>query len=216
MPTLKPVYALAMARPRSFDEDAVVDRAMEVFWERGFERTSVPDLVDATGVHPGSLYRVFGDKQALFATALGRYRDTRAAGIAEALKPDGPVMPRIRTILLGVLEDARTAPVARGCLAVNTACESGPDDQRAIELVRDLFAYIETTLTEALERADARGELKPGVQPEAAARLLSSLTQGLQVLAKVDRDPGRLADAIDLALVGIFDQRPADQPDCAR
>ena len=79
-----------MSRPRSFDENQVVDRAMELFWTKGYEATSVSDLTAELGVHPGSLYRTFGDKHALFLRALTRYRDSQALPLAPTLLAGGP------------------------------------------------------------------------------------------------------------------------------
>src|SRR5580693_289284 len=91
-----------MPRPRGFDSEHVVDRAMELFWTQGYEATSVSDLTAELGVHPGSLYRTFGDKHALFLRALARYRDSQARALAPVLLAGGPVLPRIRAVLLGL------------------------------------------------------------------------------------------------------------------
>jgi TetR/AcrR family transcriptional regulator, transcriptional repressor for nem operon len=78
-----------MPRPRHFDEQDVVDRAMELFWTEGYEATSVTDLTAQLGVHSGSLYRTFGDEHALFVRALGRYRETQAIPLAPASPTGG-------------------------------------------------------------------------------------------------------------------------------
>jgi TetR/AcrR family transcriptional regulator, transcriptional repressor for nem operon len=93
-----------MPRPRHFDEQDVVDRAMELFWTEGYEATSVTDLTAQLGVHSGSLYRTFGDEHALFVRALGRYRETQAIPLAPASPTGGPVLPRIRAVLLAFTE----------------------------------------------------------------------------------------------------------------
>jgi TetR/AcrR family transcriptional regulator, transcriptional repressor for nem operon len=87
---------------RRFDEQDIIDHAMELFWTRGYEATSVADLTAELGVHPGSLYRTFGDKHALFLRALARYRETQARALAPALLAGGPVLPRIRAVLAQV------------------------------------------------------------------------------------------------------------------
>src|SRR5690349_16061930 len=108
-------------RPRTFDHDEVIDRAMTQFWRRGYAATSMRDLQGAVGVLPGSLYGAYGDKHALFLHALERYAEgTRAA--ADELTGDGPVLPRVRALLIGVLEAAADAP-GRGCMLGNTAVE---------------------------------------------------------------------------------------------
>src|ERR1700752_392529 len=95
-----------MPRPRGFDCDHVVDRAMELFWTQGYDATSVSDLTAERGVHPGSLYRTFGDKHALFLHALERYRQSQARPLAPALLAGGPVLPRVRAGLAGPIQVA--------------------------------------------------------------------------------------------------------------
>lgn len=109
-----------MPRPRGFDETHVIDRAMELFWTKGYEATSVSDITAELGVHPGSLYRTFCDKHALFLRALGRYRDTQARALAPALLAGGPVLLRIRAVMIGFIELAARQEQPRGCLAANT------------------------------------------------------------------------------------------------
>src|ERR1700751_6489595 len=118
-----------MPRPRGFDCDHVVDRAMELFWTQGYDATSVSDLTAGLGVHPGSLYRTFGDKNALFLGALERYRQSQARPLAPALLAGGPVLPRIRAVLAGLIELAAEESKPRGCLAANTGGELLPGDK---------------------------------------------------------------------------------------
>src|SRR3984957_11528748 len=93
-----------MPRPRGFDSEHVVYRAMELFWTQGYDATSVSDLTAVLGLHPGSMYRTFGDKHALFLRALERYRQSQARPIAPALLAGGPGLPRIRAGLGGLIE----------------------------------------------------------------------------------------------------------------
>src|SRR5258705_9051265 len=118
----------SVARPRSFDEEHVVDRAMELFWTKGYEATSVSDLTAELGVHPGSLYRTFGDKHALFLRALARYRETQARALAPALLAGGPALPRVRAVLVGFIELAAEQEDPPGCLVANTGGELLPRD----------------------------------------------------------------------------------------
>src|SRR3954470_23121290 len=116
-------------RPRTFDDDDVVERAMHLFWRRGYATTSMRDLTDAVGVLPGSLYGAFGDKHALFVLALERYaEDTRET--AERLRQGRRALARLRALLTAALEAAAEEP-GRGCMLGNTAAESIPDDGKA-------------------------------------------------------------------------------------
>ncbi len=188
-------------RPREFDEETVVDAAKELFWTRGYEATSVQDLVDGLNVGRASLYAAFGDKHGLFLRALARYvADTRA--VTEGLDAEGPVLPRIRAVLLAALHPDR-ARGARGCLLGNTAVERGGSDSASAESVRAGFAVLEDGFRRALERGRATGELPAGVDPAVQARRLVVVLQGLQVVVRAEPEPARLTDAVDAALAGL-------------
>lgn len=115
------------------------------------------------------------------------------------LDHDRPVLPQIRAALLAALVSARDAP-PRGCLLGNTAVELAPDDARATELVRSGFTVIEDAFRAALDQARAAGEIADRGDTGAQARMLLALMQGLQVVARAEVDPTRLADAVDAAL----------------
>lgn len=188
-------------RPRSFDDDELVGDALELFWRRGYAATSVRDLKEGLGVLPGSIYAAYGDKHGLFLRALERY----TAGAKEQavdLRQPGPALPRIRELLLSVLEAARAVP-GRGCLLGNTAAELLPEDAAAGRLVHSGFEALEGGLTQALAAAQRSGEIRAEVDCGAQARLLLALMQGLHLLARAEADPGRLADAVDAALAPL-------------
>jgi TetR/AcrR family transcriptional repressor of nem operon len=191
-------------RPRAFTAETVVDQAKDLFWSLGYERTSVQDLVEATGVQRASLYGAFGDKHGLFLQALRRYTDDGAASLA-GLEHASPVLPALRAVLRGaVLRSDRE----RGCLLGNTIAELVPHDRDATEAARTWLAGMEAAFVEALERAGAAGELRPGVDPTAAARLLVVILHGLRLVAKSEAHPQRLVAAADAAIDGLQRERP--------
>ncbi|MFI6085780.1 TetR/AcrR family transcriptional regulator [Streptomyces sp. NPDC051217] len=192
-----------MPRPRNFDEQDVVDRAMELFWTRGYEATSVSDLTAELGVHPGSLYRTFGDKHALFLRALAHYRDSRAQALAPTLLSGGPVLPRIRAVLIGWIELAAEQDSPRGCLIANAAGELLPADQEVAGSVSDILSVIEDGFLQGLRAAARHGEVSEVLDLPSCAAMLTMLLEGLQVLVKADSDPRRLIAAVDTALTSI-------------
>jgi TetR/AcrR family transcriptional repressor of nem operon len=194
-------------RPRSFDEEQVIDRAMELFWTRGYEATSVCDLTAELGVHPGSLYRTFGDKHALFLRALARYRDSQARALAPALLAGGPVLPRIRAALVGFIELAAEQEKPRGCLAANTVGELLPGDKEAASGVADVLSDVEDGFLQGLCAAARQGEIPGTVDLPGWAAALTMLVQGLQVVAKTDPDPRRLVRGVDAALLALAAER---------
>ena len=179
---------LPRGRPREFDTDAAVERAMAVFWSAGYHGTSLPDLLKATALSRGSLYAAFGDKHGLFLRALDRYIDDALARLDRELDPRKSALAGVRKCLAGYVD--RTSGVAgkRGCLVVATAMELAAHDPEVEQRIRRFFRAMETRLTEALARAQASGELADGVDPRIAARLLVCLVEGMRVVAKTGSD----------------------------
>jgi TetR/AcrR family transcriptional regulator, transcriptional repressor for nem operon len=176
---------------------------MELFWTKGYEATSVSDLTAELCVHPGSLYRTFGDKRALFLLALARYRETQARGLAPALLAGGPVLPRIRAVLVGLIELAAEQEEPRGCLAANSAGELLPGDKDVARGVADALSDVEAGFLQGLRAAAAQGEIASTLDLAGWAATLTMLVQGLQVVAKADPDPRRLIRGVDAVLASL-------------
>ncbi len=187
-----------MARPRTFDEEAVLNRAMLLFWRKGYEATAMSDLVEELGLGRGSIYAAFGDKHQLFLRALGRYLDHQTQLLTTALDEEGPVLPRLRDVLDRLLA-ADAACGNAGCFSVNSIAELLPHDTEVGELARRSTASAEEAFTAQLERAARDGELSPAITPRDAARLLQNLVQGIQIMRKVDPDPAHAASCLDSA-----------------
>ncbi|WP_439382804.1 TetR/AcrR family transcriptional regulator [Amycolatopsis lexingtonensis] len=124
-----------MGRPRTFDDEEVVDRAMQAFWTHGYADTSPAMLAEATGVAKGSLYNAFGSKRELFDRALARYARMGAEVVGEQLSGPGPTREALRSYLHGLV-DADLAADRRGCLAVNSAIELARQDPEIARAVR--------------------------------------------------------------------------------
>lgn len=193
-----------MARSKEFDPDLALRRALELFWERGYEATSMADLVEHLGIARASIYATFGGKHELYLKALERYLGDTDPKIAEALSQPGPVLPAVRALIEHYAEESAGDQARRGCLVVNTAVELAARDAEAARLVEASWAFLEATLTSALTRARAQGELPPGKDPRSLARLLLVLFQGMRVLGRAPADEGRLRDATREALA-LFD-----------
>lgn len=189
-----------MARTKEFDPDAALQRALELFWERGYEATSMADLVARLGVARASIYATFGGKHELFLKALERYLRHTDPKIAEALSQPGPVLPAVRALIEGYAAESAHDRPRRGCLVVNTAVELAPCDAAAARLVEASWSFLEASLTSALTRAQAQGELSPDKDPRALARLLLVLLQGIRVMGRAPADDERLGDAVRQAL----------------
>ncbi|MBN8883673.1 MAG: TetR/AcrR family transcriptional regulator [Salana multivorans] len=192
-----------MGRPRKIDEDTAIDRAMDLFWRQGYRGTSPQDLVDAVGMGKGSLYHAFGSKRELFGRALDRYRDQQAILVDEALARPGPVKERIANALVLMVDMNAADPDRRGCLAVNTAAELAGFDEDATDRVRAMFERTTATFLDAIRTAQAAGELRDDLDPEAVATHLLTTLVGLQLLSKARTDPSALKRSIAVALAPL-------------
>lgn len=189
-----------MARPKEFDPDEVLDRALELFWERGYEATSMADLVEHLGIGRASLYATFGSKHELYLKALDRYLLKADPSPLEFLSRPGPALPLVRALVERYAQDAACDGKRRGCMIVNAAIERLPDDRLVARRVEMAWDGLEAALAAALHRAQAQGELAPDKDPRALARFLFVLMQGLRVVSKAQSDPDRFHDAAKEAL----------------
>ncbi|KUN32433.1 TetR family transcriptional regulator [Streptomyces corchorusii] len=190
-----------MARTKEFDPDAALQSALELFWRRGYEATSMADLVGHLGIGRASLYATFGSKHELYLRALDRYGRTQDPVLTRELSRPGPVLPAVRGLVRRFAAEA-TAEATReqGCLVTNTAVELAPHDREAARRVERSWDTVETLLHSALVRARAQGELAADRDPLALARMLLVLLQGLRVVGKASADPARVRDAAEQAL----------------
>ncbi|MEV5711169.1 TetR/AcrR family transcriptional regulator [Actinoallomurus sp. NPDC052274] len=189
-----------MARTREFDTDTVVRSAMELFWRRGYEATSIQDLVEATGLGRGSLYAAFGSKDGLYETALRRYVEMSSARMTARLERDVPVRDVIRDLLLSLVDEAARDADRRGCLVTNTAVERLPHDAVSGRIVADALGGVRESIAAALTRARERGELPPDADVPGLADFFITAIQGLRVMAKAGPDRRRLAGVVETAL----------------
>ncbi|MFZ6647731.1 TetR/AcrR family transcriptional regulator [Undibacterium sp. TJN25] len=178
-----------MAGIRQFDESAALERALEVFWQKGYGPTSMQDLAEATGVQRGSLYNAYGDKESLFLHVYNQYKTAYLQDLRTAL-----AQPRLDDSLRAFFDFCINSMTAgtptRGCMTTKTATDiqsSGENIQAAIKSMAD---EVEQALTERLSTADALAQLE--LQPAEAARLLATFTRGLVFMERVYQDPARL------------------------
>lgn len=182
-----------MARPREFDPDAALEQAMQVFWAKGYEATSLNDLCEATRLGRSSLYAAFGDKRDLMLRSLDRYSDQGAARFT-ALLSVPPIQAALCKVLDGFIDQITAGPGRRGCFIGNCAAELARGDHEAMARVRRGLARNEAIFREAFARAKTRGELSPAADPAALARFITSGLQGLRLVGKANPDRAVLED----------------------
>ena len=173
-----------MARTREFDPDQALDHAMGVFWQKGFSETSVDDLVEATGVSRYGLYGTFGDKRGLFEAALTRYAERVTATHQQRLRQPDASLPDLVAFWEEMREFSKTPEGRYGCMMACAASEMGPHDSVAAAIVDRFHEESYGWLVHIFRNAVRKGEVRPDLDPESAAHLVSVLHVGWATLIR--------------------------------
>ncbi len=195
-------YRRCVGRPRSFDDDDVVDRAMEAFWTHGYANTSPAQLAEATGVGKGSLYNAFNSKRELFDRALARYDQQVSELRQDLLSRPGTTRECIRSALRFIVDFDLAQPSRRGCLAGNTAVELAGHDPQIAQTIRTMQEHSVAALAARIEQGHRDGDVSPGLDARAFAELLANTLAGLRVMA-MTYDAPTLYRIIDSALATL-------------
>jgi TetR/AcrR family transcriptional repressor of nem operon len=175
-----------MARPREFDESRALEAAMQCFWRRGYEATSLRDLTTAMGLTPPSLYNSFGDKQQLFERALERYLDRttrdRLRRLEETLAPRKALEKFFAEIIGHSVKDRQR----KGCFLVNSALEIAPHDVRCRATIAAQFAGIESFFRRCITAGQDDGTISKAINADDVARLFLSALLGIRVMARTN------------------------------
>ena len=188
-----------MARPKAFDPIEILDKAMRLFWRRGYEATSIQGLVDHLGINRQSLYDTYGDKIALFLRAIERYTETIIRPGLAALEAPGSPLGNVRK-LIAIWAGQATNPDLPGCLITNTITEMSTRDGELSDLTHAAIALIEHRLYRALERAVEQGELHVSTDTQALARFLTGMAQGIHVMGQHTKSRESIRDIVCVTL----------------
>jgi TetR/AcrR family transcriptional repressor of nem operon len=194
-----------MARPREFDEAAVLDAAVNAFWANGYEGTSTRDLARETGLTQPSLYNAFGDKSELFRTCLDRYLLQTMRERIDRLESTLPPGHAVVAFFGEIVERSVADPQRRGCMLVNAAVEVTRDDEALREVVTKEIHHLEQFFFRCMKAAQACGQASLAVAPREASALLLGLLLGVRVLARVTPSRAVLGRTVEpaLALLGL-------------
>ena len=187
-----------MARPRSFDPDEALDLARDVFWQNGFQGTSLDDITAATGLAKPSLYAAFGDKNALFLKVLDRYHASIVANAERVLNQGPSARDAIERWLTGFVPYCSGTKGIRGCLSVNTAADGISDQRDVRDRVERFNRKLEQLLSNRL-RAD-RAQFSDAFDPDAAAHTIMAIYLGLMIMAKDAPAAARVRATLNQAL----------------
>jgi TetR/AcrR family transcriptional repressor of nem operon len=186
-------YGVQAMRPKSFDPEQVLGRAMELFWLHGYAGIGVADLLRHMGISRQSLYDTFGSKRDLFIRVIEHYRATQLSQALGLLERPGPHLDNVRAVVR-FFEDLAGDDRCRGCLVANALVELGPHDEEVAALLSETLGLLERGICESLQKAQAEGELPPGKSPVAVSRALTNAILGLAVSGKLPIRRDALSD----------------------
>ena len=171
-------------RPRSFDRDQALARALELFWTKGYGDASMAELTAAMGVNAPSLYAAFGSKEQLFREAVDLYQRTQGGGVWARVEGDAPVRESIEALLLATAEAAACPDKPRGCLVVLSGAHPDQLPKGVCGELESLRAQSLARLEARLRQAQAAGEIGAGADPASIAAFYATVHQGMNFRAR--------------------------------
>lgn len=190
----------SVGRPREFELDEAVRKAMGVFWDRGYHDASLPDLLEGMDLSRGSFYKAFVDKRGVYLRALDAYIEDAIRTVGEALHSNPSPKAAIRQAFSQQVDSSSGKEGLRGCFVVLAAVEMLPGDEDVSSRISRLFRRLQDLYAATVIRAQAMGEIDPRLDERTLARFLVSQIQGMRVLGKSGADPEQTRAVIDLAL----------------
>ncbi|AFH60767.1 TetR/AcrR family transcriptional regulator [Paenibacillus caseinilyticus] len=179
-----------MARSKEFEEKEVLDKAMRLFWEQGYEKTSMTELVEHMGIHRRSLYDTFGDKHSLFLKAMDRFDDKISAALAGGVKRSKTASEALQFIFSFMIDGDEDSPA--GCLMVNSAVELAARDVEVDNKATKAFTTAEQLLKEIILWGQREGEFTSTYNAEELAGYLHNVWIGLRVMARTSASKEKL------------------------
>ncbi|HXP02291.1 MAG TPA: TetR/AcrR family transcriptional regulator [Luteibacter sp.] len=190
-----------MARQKEFDPDTALARAVSVFWRKGYEGTSMKDLVDEMGVHKRSMYDTYGDKRSLFLKAVARYAEHEEEAQRDLVRHAASPLHALRELLGSSIHVGADQPP--GCLMVNCATELAPHDAQVAARVREHFQFAERLLTEVIRAGQADGTMRKAMEPADAGRLIFNMWLGVRVQVRAGVAKAQLEHLVESAVAWV-------------
>jgi len=193
----------SVGRPREFELDEAVRKAMQVFWDRGYHDASLPDLLEGMELSRGSFYKALVDKRGVYLRALDAYIEDAVRSVGETLHSNPSPKAAIRDAFSQQVDQSSGTEGLRGCFVVFAAVEMLPDDKEVAPRISRLFRRLQDLYAAAIIRAQALGEIDPGLDERTLARFLVCQIQGMRVLAKAGADRAETRAMVALALKAL-------------
>lgn len=186
-----------MGRNYEFNREETLNKAMQVFWQKGYKATSMKDLIDEMGIQPGSIYNSFGDKHSLFLEAIKYYGDVVTSDALKSLEKEGSPLENLHKFFVEIISRP-SEKKCRGCLIVNSVVELAPHDSGTADIVNIIMKKIEGSFYNCLQKAQAMGEIENNKDIKALSRYLASSTHGLLVTGKSNASREEMQDVVNV------------------
>lgn len=194
---------VTMVRQREFDVEEALDAAMQIFWKKGFEATSLSDLTSRMGIQRPSIYSTFGDKKELFEAALRKYTRIHASNVRAKFQNNLSVKEGFYILFEGVVAEKYSEGYNRGCFCINTMVELAPHDEKFEILTREHQMYLSAIFQEMIERGVRSGELETKTNAKALAQTLVISLIGLTVMMKSRPERSFIDNSVETILTLI-------------
>lgn len=189
-----------MPRTKQFCEKEVLNKAVELFWKKGFHATSMQDLVSYLGINRASMYDTYGGKEALFDKAFTHYRKTALDGLQEMFNSAPSVKSGFKRLFDQAIEEAVSDEFRKGCFVVNTTTELVPGNEILLKILNEHKEHIENLFIDFIQKGIANGEISNAKDAQELGLMLYTLYNGIRVVSKVDTDPQKLQKVIHSGL----------------
>ena len=196
-----------MPRHAEYDRDTVITAATAIFWERGYGRTSIGDLVEATGLQPGSLYAAFGNKKGLFLEVIDQYNQAFIGQIRDLRDADGATLPKIRELLQQIVDEAAEGEADRGCLTVNALLEMSQHDADIADRLQAYNAQLRKAFAWLVKDAQAEGDVTTNRDANEIAAFVINNIWGMRVMCKSRPDRASLEAIVAGVLAALKSRR---------
>lgn len=189
-----------MGRTKAFHEEEVLDKAMELFWQKGYNTTSIQNLVDHLCINRASLYNTYGGKEALFDRAFLKYRQTSLQFVQSLFHENYNVREGLRKLLMTTVQQVESSATCTGCFVVNTTAELESDDEKLRGVLSEHKNTVVGMLQAYIEQGIERGQIPSDKNPRVLAAAIFTFHNGLQIIAKLRPEPVYLRSIIMSAL----------------
>jgi TetR/AcrR family transcriptional repressor of nem operon len=193
-----------MARTKEFNEDQALDKAVEIFWHKGYNGTSAQDLVNHLGLSRSSLYDTFGDKQQLFTKSLQRYQQQAQNAVKELLENSENVKETLQAIFKQAVIESLEDRITKGCFMVNSSVELAMHDEEIAKIVKSNSQTMEEVFTNAVKKGQEAGHISKQLDAKVLARFIFNNYSGIRVLARTGEKDKQVYDDIVKAVFSVL------------